>query len=195
MAATAARGADFGGGRMTLTKSPGALAALGASEMDGLGRHVHSETSLHQNLAQAPIRAELIGADHCSALGITATGYAPVLALCRLLIEAGHDPATPLEAWRGDTLCLRVRAIGEAAQLEPSPRGIGFVRRPGVRGGSPVRQNGAGYTGLPAYKGGRRTLLRPTDPRSWVDGLPPSKPKSKTLQATRRQFRNTGAAR
>jgi hypothetical protein len=40
-----------------------------------------------------------------------------VLALCRALVEAGHDPATPLEAYRGSTLCLRVRSIGEGAKL------------------------------------------------------------------------------
>src|SRR5215469_15190759 len=94
----------------------------------------------YKNLSNTTIqaaRAELIGSA-CSALGITARGTTPVLALCRLLVEAGHDPATPLEAWRGSTLCLRIRRIGEAAQLEPSPRGVGFVRRPGVRGRPPI---------------------------------------------------------
>src|SRR5262249_52986218 len=43
--------------------------------------------------------------------------HAPILALCRALIEAGHDPATPLEVSRGSTLCLRVRSIGEGAKL------------------------------------------------------------------------------
>jgi hypothetical protein len=64
-----------------------------------------------------PIRAELSGGRRCSAIGITATGNAPVLALCRRLIEAGHNPAAPLEARRGSTLCLRVRSIGEGARL------------------------------------------------------------------------------
>src|SRR5262245_35490186 len=77
--------------------------------------------------AQA-IFAELIGSDRCSARGMTARGITPILKLCRQLIEAGRDPATPLEAWRGSILCLRIRRIGEAAQLEPSPRGAGFVR-------------------------------------------------------------------
>ena len=63
------------------------------------------------------ICAELTGSDTCAAIGITARGAAPVLALCRKLIETGHDPGTPLEAYRGDTLCLRVRSIGEAATL------------------------------------------------------------------------------
>ena len=63
------------------------------------------------------IRADLIGSNACSALGIIAHSHAPVLALCRRLIAAGHDPKKPLEAYRGNTLCLRVRSIGEAAQL------------------------------------------------------------------------------
>ena len=62
------------------------------------------------------IRAELTG-DTCTALDLTVKSAAPVLALCRKLIEASHDPAMPLEVYRGDTLCLRVRSIGEAAKL------------------------------------------------------------------------------
>src|SRR5215831_11766633 len=79
-------------------------------------RHVVTRTSLSQNFGHA-IRAELIGSNSCSALGITARGHAPVLALCQLLIEAGHDPNRPLLAYRGDTLCLRVRSIVEGAAL------------------------------------------------------------------------------
>jgi hypothetical protein len=101
--------------------------------------HLHPQNQFcnHKNLSnasiQTAIRAELIGSECCSALGMTARGTTPVFALCRRLIEAGHNPATPLEVWRGSTLCLRIRRIGEAAQLEPSPRGTGFVR-----GGPPV---------------------------------------------------------
>ena len=62
------------------------------------------------------IRAELSGSDTCSAAGITARANAPVLAMCRHLVAAGHDPATRLEAYRGDVLCLTVRTIGEGAQ-------------------------------------------------------------------------------
>jgi hypothetical protein len=62
---------------------------------------------------QAPIRAELIGSDE----GLSARGYAPVLKLCRNLVTAGFNPARRLEAWRGETFCLRVRAIGEGARL------------------------------------------------------------------------------
>jgi hypothetical protein len=63
------------------------------------------------------IRAELIGHDTCTAVGLTVTAAAPVLAMCRRLIAASHDPAMPLEAWRGAVLTLRVRSIGEGARL------------------------------------------------------------------------------
>jgi hypothetical protein len=58
---------------------------------------------------QVGIRAELIADESCSALGITVRGPAPVLALCRRLVEVGLDPATAIEAWRGDVLCLQIR--------------------------------------------------------------------------------------
>ena len=77
----------------------------------------------------APIRAELTGSNLCSALVLTTRAPAPVLALCRQLVAAGHDPALPLEAYRGVTLCLRVRSIGEAARLEINGEGTGFRRR------------------------------------------------------------------
>jgi hypothetical protein len=64
------------------------------------------------------IRAELSGADTCSARGITVKCESPVLALCRKLIDAGHNPATPLEVYRGDVLALRIRSIGQGAQLQ-----------------------------------------------------------------------------
>ena len=43
---------------------------------------------------------------------------APVIALSRRLLDIGLDPATPLNAYRNKTLCLRVLGIGEAAKLE-----------------------------------------------------------------------------
>jgi hypothetical protein len=49
----------------------------------------------------------------------------PVLGMCRKLVAAGYDPATPLHAYRGATLCLTVRSIGAAAKLEVS--GTSFV--------------------------------------------------------------------
>jgi len=68
---------------------------------------------------------------HCTAQGLTAKGTAPVLRLCRMLVEAGHNPEEPMEVYRGATLALRVRSIGEAAKFtvneSGSPR---FVRLP-----------------------------------------------------------------
>lgn len=72
------------------------------------------------------IRAELSESDRASALGIDVQAPAAVLTLCRKLVAAGHDPAEPLEAYRGETLCLRVRSIGEGANLEVNRFGTGF---------------------------------------------------------------------
>jgi hypothetical protein len=102
---------------MSTTKSPGAVAALGASEIDGLRHHVVSKLNRQELFTQAPIPATLIGSDSCEAAGIRVRAHAPVLALCRELVAAGFNPAFSLEAWRGETLCLRVRSIGEAARF------------------------------------------------------------------------------
>lgn len=133
---------------MSSTKSPGAVAAHGALETDELGRRVVSENSLHQTITQVPIWATIIGSDCCEAEGITAHGSAPVLALCRALIEAGYDPERPLHAHRGGVLALAVRSIGEGAlfTVEDDRHGRPRLRRcrKGHRGcgaGSLVRQN------------------------------------------------------
>jgi hypothetical protein len=132
---------------MTATKSPGAVAAHGASEIDELGRHVVSEINRQKLPAQVPIRAELIGSYCCEAEGISARGYAPVLELCRKLVAAGFSPVYPLEAWRGETLSLRIRSIGEGARLTVADDRHGTPRlrrrqeRPeGYVAGSPVAQ-------------------------------------------------------
>src|SRR5215468_2477625 len=91
-------------------------------------------------ISRQVIRAELTGADTCTARGITSRSSTPVLAMCRRLIEAGCDPATRLDAYRGDVLCLRVRSIGEGAQLEINARGTGFIARRAVRAGPLVRK-------------------------------------------------------
>ena len=102
---------------MRSTKSPGAVAARGASEPDQLGRRVILENSFHESIVQVPIWATIIGSDRCEAEGITAQGSAPVLALCRALIEAGYDPDRLLHAHRGGLLALVVRSIGEGGLL------------------------------------------------------------------------------
>ena len=84
------------------------------------------------------IRAELIGSDTAGAAGIGVTAYTPVLELCRKLVAAGHDPATPLDAYRGGTLCLIVRSIGTAAALEINARGNGFRLRRAADAAPPI---------------------------------------------------------
>jgi hypothetical protein len=106
--------------------------------------HPKTETRTPQgewfSAPQAAIRAELVADDSCCALGMTVRGPAPVLALCRLLVEAGHDPATPLEAWRGDVPCLRIRSIGAAAALRIGTHGVGFETLPECTAAPPVEE-------------------------------------------------------
>jgi hypothetical protein len=83
----------------------------------------------------APIRAALIGSHRCEAEGISVCAAGPVLALCRNLVSAGHDPR-PLHAYRGNVLTLRVRSIGEGMQLAIAGDGVGFRRRKGVAAAS-----------------------------------------------------------
>jgi hypothetical protein len=99
----------------------------------------------------AAIAAELKGSNRCTAIGITARGHAPVLALCRRLIEAGIDPDRPLHVYRGDCLALTVRSIAEGARLTVEDNHLGrprFVRwRPRSDGAAlPMRENGAPAT-------------------------------------------------
>lgn len=72
---------------MKVAKSPGAVAAHGASEIDELRRHVGPEPSLPQICAQ-PICATLIGSNRCSAAGIIAGGYVPASALTRFALSS-----------------------------------------------------------------------------------------------------------
>src|SRR5262249_21487282 len=46
----------------------------------------------------AALCADLVGSDICTAPGIIVRSYAPVLTLCRRLIEAGIDPDRPSTA-------------------------------------------------------------------------------------------------
>jgi hypothetical protein len=82
------------------------------------------------------ILAELSGADTCSTANITATSTTPVLALCRQLLAQGLDPDRAMEVWRGGTLALHIRSIGEAAGLKINGHGSGF-RRPRDGGAAP----------------------------------------------------------
>jgi hypothetical protein len=89
---TAARIEDY---RMTGTKSPGAVAAHGASEIDGLGHHVVSEINRQKKLLQASIRADFVGLNRCVAESIGASGCARVLQVRRELAAAGFNPGRP----------------------------------------------------------------------------------------------------
>ena len=117
-------------------------AAFGARRASGFvdEQQVSGPEDNPSQVLQQAIRADLIGSDTCAALGLTINSSSPVLAICRALVESGHDEAIALEPYRGDVLCLRVRSIGDAAALEVNARGTGFVVRPA----SPVRANGGG---------------------------------------------------
>jgi hypothetical protein len=92
-------------------------------------------TTPHDNLAPrrvrrangaiSPLRANLVGVDQATCGGITVSSRTPVLALCRALIKAGHDPNASLQAYRGEILCLRVRSLADGAALtvEDGPDG------------------------------------------------------------------------
>jgi len=90
------------------------------------------------------IRAELTGTNYAEARGITVQSPSPVLNLARKLVVAGHAPTSPLEAWRGSTLCLSVRSIGEAAGLRVKAAVHGppiFTPTQGMAEAPPARQN------------------------------------------------------
>jgi hypothetical protein len=109
-----------------------------AREVDQLGGRVSFVATPERKPFQV-IRAELVGDDSCSALGITTHGPSPVLAICSRLVVAGIDPTVPLHAYRSDVLALTVAAIGQAAQFQINSKGTGFIRRrQAVRTAPPV---------------------------------------------------------
>jgi hypothetical protein len=90
------------------------------------------------------IYADLCDSDVAKALHIKIRSPAPLLDLCRALVEAGVDPTTPLEAYRDKTLCLRVRSIGEAAKLKIGGDGVSFRPVPEPVTASPMRSRRTG---------------------------------------------------
>jgi hypothetical protein len=96
----------------------------------------------------ATIRVELIGSDTAVArsLGLTTCSATPVIDLCRKMVAAGHDPAMRLVVYRGGTLALTVRGIGEAACLVINGKGSGFA----VRTAPPVREIASGLPLAPS---------------------------------------------
>ena len=122
-------------------------AAIGARRASGFVIDEQQVTGPEDNpsqVSQQAIRADLTGSESCSALGLTVESSTPVLKICRQLITVGHDPATPLNAYRGDVLSLRIRSISEGAGLEVNGEGTGFrpFHKPGIA--SLVRANGGG---------------------------------------------------
>jgi hypothetical protein len=81
-----------------------------------------------------------LSSDTCAtALGMTVQSPSPVLALCRKLTEVStYGSSTPLEAYRGDMLCVRVRNIGEAAKLSINGQTRFTLRGPGNRRTGPT---------------------------------------------------------
>jgi hypothetical protein len=118
------------------------------------------------------IRAELVGSDCCSALGIAVYRPAPVLALCKL-VEAGYKSATPLEVWRRETLALIVRSIDEGSGLRIGTHGVGFEGLSGCTASPPVEETAQGYGRDPQRVGvlrwGRTHEIGPVPRRQAAD--------------------------
>jgi hypothetical protein len=85
-----------------------------------------------------PVACRIIGSDHCEVDGLVVKHNAPVFAMCRKLIDAGYDPELPLEAYRGEMLCLRVSSLRYGAKftVNDNRRGTPVLRllRGGARG-------------------------------------------------------------
>ena len=145
---------------------PAALGAQRASVSVDFWQVDGAEDSLARYARQA-ICAELTGSDTCTVCGITVRSSIPVLVMCRKLIAAGHNPATPLEAYRRGILCLRVRSIGEAAALEINARGNGFIARRAVRAGPSARKKTSGPAHDGDSPGFSASLCSSTAPTSW----------------------------
>ena len=105
------------------------------------------------------IRARLVGSNTCSTAGKTASGPAPVLALCRQLVAGGLDPNHALEVYRGPTLALFVRSIGEAGKLtvrESTRNGRPRFARLRSDGSAPMRKSSPAGEDHPVGNGGRK---------------------------------------
>jgi hypothetical protein len=140
---------------MAFTSTNPATANGGARQVFGSADQNKPAENKRQISATQVIRADLIGQCQATAAGITVTGrHAPVLSLCRALMEVDHDPATSLHAYRGVTLCLRVRSIGEGAKFTVKDGKTGrprFARyaEEGGAAGPPAAQNDEEIAGEP----------------------------------------------
>ena len=91
--------------------------------------------SLRANQTTTAIRAELDGTNrcYCPAAGLYVCAETPILEMCRQLVKAGYWPGLRLDCYRGATLALTVRGIGEGATLKINSKGTGFERVSAVR--------------------------------------------------------------
>jgi hypothetical protein len=111
---------------MVALKGEGAPRFDSGDAQEFVGWHArHNSINADQSQTQA-LRAELTGSHTCTAAGLVGRGATPVLSLCRQLLAAGLDADSALEVYRGTTLAVRVRRIGEAAAIEIASDGIGF---------------------------------------------------------------------
>src|SRR5262249_30237157 len=95
----------IGGGAIT---SEASINKTPTPRFGGRGVACRNRLSHRADHPTSAVRAWLTGDDTCSALGITVQSTSPVLALCRKLVDAGHDPATPLDVYRADVRALKI---------------------------------------------------------------------------------------
>ena len=89
--------------------SAGPDAAVTEVEARRFGSSGEPRTSSPHIIQTQPLRAVLVGDDTCVMAGFAARGPAPILKQCRILTDAGRSDR-PLEARRGDTLCVTVNS-------------------------------------------------------------------------------------
>ena len=151
--------AEPGGLRFFFHKFP-AWAASRAETKKGLNMSFLTPLSVGSNASlrsrtchkhPGPITAQLTGSHRCECVlyGLSASGHAPTLVLCRELLNAGANPDSSLVVYREGVLALRIRSIREGAKLTVEDAESGTPRfrlaRPPRRGAaSPMRKNGGG---------------------------------------------------
>src|SRR5262249_51518659 len=77
-----------------------------------------------------PILAQFLESDRCSAEGLEVRANAPALAMCRKLIDAGHDRDRPFHCCRGETLAMKISSIAYGARYSLSEPSTGSGVRP-----------------------------------------------------------------
>jgi hypothetical protein len=102
---------------------------------------------------KTPVVCRIVGPDRCEVDGIVVKHNAPVLAMCRELLDVGYDPERPLEAYRSEMLCLRISSIGHGAKftVKDNRRGTPVLRRcyeaaTGMSTAPPMRRSGSPAT-------------------------------------------------